>query len=282
MSSVLFDVPGPKARRRNTIIGIVSTGLLLLVLGWIFKVLWDNDQFIERKLEFLWDPDILETLAEGLLVNLRAAGTAILFALIFGAVFATGRLSDHRWLRWPCWAVVEFFRAVPVLLLILTTFYVVGDSISRYWCVVFALTLYNGAVLAEIFRAGVLAVPRGQSEAAYGIGLRKNQVMRLVLIPQSVTAMLPAIISQCVVALKDTTLGLILGLDDVIGVARRIYASVYFNNAIVVGLSLAVVFIIINYSLSKLAEFIERRLSKRGKQVVHLDEIEAPLGGGPI
>jgi glutamate transport system permease protein len=161
----------------------------------------------------------------------------------------------------------------------LLLFYVFGDDISRYWCIVVALMLYNGSVLAEIFRAGILSVPKGQSEAAYATGMRKNQVMRLILIPQSITAMLPAIISQCVVALKDTTLGLILGYSDIIGVARRIYTNFFYNNAIAVGIFLAIIFIIINYSLSKLAEFLERRYSKRGKQVVHLEEIEAPLGG---
>jgi glutamate transport system permease protein len=280
MSSVLFDVPGPRARRRNAIVGLVSVLALLALFGWIFWVLWDNDQFTERRLSFAWNDAILQNLAEGLLIDLQAAATAILAALVYGFVFAVGRLSDHWWIRWPCWIWVEFFRAVPVLLLMLLLFYAFGDTISRYWCVVGALMLYNGSVLAEILRAGILSVPKGQSEAAYATGMRKNQVMRLILIPQSVTAMLPAIISQCVVALKDTTLGLILGFGDIISVARRIYTNFFFNNAIAVGLFLAVVFIIINYSLGKLAEYLERRYSKRGKQVVHLEELEAPGARG--
>ena len=137
------------------------------------------------------------------------AFTAILGAVVFGAVFGIGKLSDHGWVRWPCWAVVEFFRAMPVLLLMIFIWYALGieNDGSSYWGVVIALTLYNGSVLAEVLRAGVLAVPKGQAEAAYAIGMRKGQVMNLILLPQAVKIMLPAIISQCVVALKDTALG---------------------------------------------------------------------------
>ena len=96
-------------------------------------------------------------------------------------VFGVGKLSDHRWVRWPCWLVVEFFRAVPVIMLMIFFFYAIFGGIDRqpapYWSVVMALTLYNGAVLAEVFRAGINAVPKGQAEAAYAIGMRKSQVM---------------------------------------------------------------------------------------------------------
>ena len=132
--------------------------------------------------------------------------------VVFGVVFGVGKLSEHRWLRWPCWLVVEFFRAVPVIMLMIFFFYAIFggmDPLSRrtYWSVVIALTLYNGAVLAEVFRAGINAVPKGQAEAAYAIGMRKTQVMTVVLLPQAVKIMIPAIISQMVVALKDTSLG---------------------------------------------------------------------------
>ena len=139
------------------------------------------------------------------------AAAAVVLAVVFGLVFGIGKLSDHAWIRWPCWAVVEFFRAVPVLLMMIFIFYSWGisrDEGGAFWSVVFALMVYNGAVLAEVFRAGVLAVPKGQSEAAYALGMRKSQVMLQVLLPQAVKIMLPAIISQCVVALKDTSLGL--------------------------------------------------------------------------
>jgi glutamate transport system permease protein len=137
--------------------------------------------------------------------------------------------------------------------------------------------LYNGSVLAEIFRAGILSVPRGQSEAAYAIGMRKGQVMRLILAPQAVRSMLPAIISQCVVALKDTALGFIIGAPGIVRDAERIYIAPQYNNPLAVGILLAAIFIVINYSLSRLAIWLESRLRREGRAVVRAEP--AAVGG---
>ena len=140
------------------------------------------------------------------------AFSAVIGAVVFGVVFGVGKLSDHRLSGWPCWLVVEFFRAVPVIMLMIFFFYAIYGDMDhqprrRTGRSSSALTLYNGAVLAEVFRAGINAVPKGQAEAAYAIGMRKTQVMNIVLLPQAVKIMIPAIISQMVVALKDTSLG---------------------------------------------------------------------------
>ena len=160
---------------------------------------------------------------DGLLVTLEMAFSAILLAVVFGLIFGVGKLSDHAWIRWPCWAVVEFFRAVPVLLLMVLFFYSYGinrGETGAYWSVVLALMFYNGAVLAEVFRAGIQAVPHGQAEAAYAVGMRKTQVMNVIMLPQAVKIMLPAIISQCVVALKDTSLGYVVAAPGLTAVGR--------------------------------------------------------------
>ena len=143
-----------------------------------------------------------------------------------------GKLSDHAWIRWPSCLVVEFFRAVPVLLLMIFIFfsYGIGEGFGSYWSVVIALTLYNGAVLAEVFRAGINAVPSGQAEAAYALGMRKTQVMTSILLPQGVKIMLPAIISQCVVALKDTSLGYYILAPGLTAVGKQIYGE--FQNQV--------------------------------------------------
>ena len=123
---------------------------------------------------------------------------------------------------------VEFFRAVPVLLLMVLFYYQYGitrGDTGAYWSVVFALTVYNGAVLAEVFRAGVLAVPAGQAEAAYAMGMRKSQVMMIIQLPQAVKIMIPAIISQCVVALKDTSLGYAVTAPGLTAVGKQIYVG---------------------------------------------------------
>jgi glutamate transport system permease protein len=161
--------------------------------------------------------------------------------------------------RWPSWAVVEFFRAVPVLLLMVFIWYALGiqHDYASYWGVVIALTLYNGSVLAEVLRAGVNAVPRGQAEAAYAIGLRKTQVMNFVLMPQAVKIMLPALISQCVVALKDTALGQYIIAPGLTRVAKSIYLE--FDNRVPTIIVVAAIYIVINLLLTALATWVQKK-----------------------
>lgn len=268
MSVVLFDVPGPRARRRQRI-GTVVVGLALAaLLGWVLWVLWDKEQITPEQWEPFLEPNIVELLYEGLIDTLTAAAVAIVLAVAFGALFASGRLSDHAGLRWPSIVVIEFFRAVPLLLLIFFLFLGFGGPLGTFWALVLGLTLYNGSVLAEIFRAGILSVPRGQSEAGYAIGMRKSQVMREILAPQAVRSMLPAIISQCVVALKDTALGFIIGAPGIVRDAERIYIAPQYNNPLAVGIVLAAIFIVINYSLSRLATYLESRMRREGRAVI--------------
>lgn len=268
MTAVLFDVPGPRARRRH-VIGTVVAGLALAALaGWVLWVLWDKEQITPEQWEPFLEPNIVELLYEGLIDTLTAAAVAIALAVAFGALFASGRLSDHAALRWPSIVVIEFFRAVPLLLLIFFLFLGFGGPLGTFWALVLGLMLYNGSVLAEIFRAGILSVPRGQSEAGYAIGMRKSQVMRLILAPQAVRSMLPAIISQCVVALKDTALGFIIGAPGIVRDAERIYIAPQYNNPLAVGIVLAAIFIIINYSLSRLATYLESRMRREGRAVI--------------
>ena len=268
MTAVLFDVPGPRARRRHRI-GTVVAGLALAALaGWVLWVLWDKEQITPEQWEPFLEPNIVELLYEGLIDTLTAAAVAIALAVAFGALFAAGRLSDHAAVRWPSIVVIEFFRAVPLLLLIFFLFLGFGGPLGTFWALVLGLMLYNGSVLAEIFRAGILSVPRGQSEAGYAIGMRKSQVMRLILAPQAVRSMLPAIISQCVVALKDTALGFIIGAPGIVRDAERIYIAPQYNNPLAVGILLAAIFIIINYSLSRLATYLESRMRREGRAVI--------------
>ncbi len=272
MSSVLFDVPGPRARTRHRIGTVVGGAAILAVLGLLGWKLWAEEAITPDQWSFLTVPGIVTGLAEALLSTLAAAAAAIALAVVFGAIFAFGRLSDHALVRWPCVVIVEFFRAVPLLLMILFLLIAYGWALGPFGSLVIALMLYNGAVLAEIFRAGLLAVPRGQREAAYAIGMRKNQVMLLVLAPQAIRSMLPAIISQCVVALKDTALGFVIGYAGLVHEGELIFTSIQYNNPIAVGIVLAAVFVVINYALSRLAVQLESRLRRQGTAAVHVDE----------
>ncbi len=257
MSSVLYDVPGPRARARQRVAGGIGALGLAVVLALLFFRLRDQGQFEADTWEFLTVEGTYRAIWEGLVNTLRVAVVAVSLALVFGAVFAVGRLSDRWFVRWPAIVVIEFFRAIPLLLLILFIFLGFSETIGRFWSLTVALMLYNGSVLAEIFRAGILSVPRGQSEAAFALGMRKVQAMRLVLVPQAVRIMLPAIISQSVVALKDTALGLIIAYEELARVGRQLY--VFYNNPLAVGVTIAAIYVVVNYALSRAAVALEGR-----------------------
>ncbi|WP_182525807.1 amino acid ABC transporter permease [Nocardioides dongkuii] len=258
--SVLFDAPGPRTRARHRIYSVLGVLAVLALAAFIVFRFYDRGQLEYR----LWEPFLTPKfvrvlLVDGLLKTLQMAAVSIVMAVAFGILFGIGKLSEHAWLRWPCWLVVEFFRAVPVLLMIYFIYfaYGVGDGIGAYWSVVIALTLYNGSVLAEVFRAGILAVPRGQAEAAYALGMRKTQVMTSILLPQAVKIMLPALISQLVVALKDTSLGIAIGAPGLTFVGKQIYTE--FQNQVQAAVVIAVLYIAANLVLTALATWVQKK-----------------------
>ncbi|MFH8469853.1 amino acid ABC transporter permease [Streptomyces sp. NPDC017991] len=273
MSSVLYDAQGPRAKRRNVIFTVVFVAVLVAALWWVYKTLDDKGQ-----LEWvLWKPFFTGTEAwsayiwPGLKNTLIAAALSMIIALPLGAFFGIARLSDHVWLRVPAGAVVEFFRSIPVLILMIfanaaySQYTNVSSDDRPLYAVVTGLVLYNSSVLAEIVRAGILSLPRGQAEAASAIGLRKNQVMRFILLPQAVTAMLPAIVSQLVVIVKDTALGgAVLTFAELLAAANTMSAY-YGANTIASFTVVAVIFIVINFSLTSFAGWLETRL-RRGKK----------------
>ena len=281
MSSVLFDLPGPRARRRHRIAAIVTVVALVALLAAVVYRLATQDQFTMQKWEPFVTPSIVELLLRGLLDTLRAAFFAIVLAVVFGLFFGAAKLSQHRPLRWPAWLVVEFFRAVPLLMLIFVLYNVYGRTLGSFWCLVFGLTLYNGSVLAEVFRAGINAVPKGQAEAAYAMGMRKYQVMTLILLPQAVKIMLPAIVSQCIVVMKDTSLGYAILTPGLMSVGREIWRT--FGNRLATALVLAAIYIIVNAILSWLAAKLQRRLAGGGQVKIVAGQVDAgdasPVGG---
>ena len=284
----MYDVPGPRTRRRVLIGSVIGTLLVLGLIALTVNRLSDHGVFRYRQWAPFTDPGVQRFLLSGLASTAKAAAFAIVLALAFGVVFAAGRLSDHAWLRVPAVAITEFFRAVPLLLLILFLFLGFGNQLrplgdlvgsevpEAFGALVVGLMLYNGSVLAETFRAGILAVPRGQSEAAHSIGLRKSQVMRLILVPQAVRIMLPAIISQCVVALKDTALGFVIGYEELLRRGKAVYNE--YGNIVPTAIVIAAIYIVINVLLSQLASLLERRLRQRGSRPVTLDPA-AEMGG---
>jgi glutamate transport system permease protein len=279
---VLYDVQGPRARRRVLIASLVGGLLLLGLLAVVAQRLQTNGQFeYEKYRPFVEEVQLYERLLDGLKNTLLAAAYSLVLALVLGVLLACGRLS-HRWfVRLPATAVIEFFRGVPLLLLILGLFLafpiVAGVELPALWALVIALTLYNGSVIAEIVRAGVLSIPKGQTEAALANGLTRGQNLRLVLLPQAFRVMLPALISQLVVLLKDTSLGFVIGFEELLRTGGQLVQVL--NNPLQMYLFIALIYIVINSALSLLAGYVEgRQRSKTGVTAPASAQIETGMG----
>ncbi|WP_426367564.1 amino acid ABC transporter permease [Streptomyces sp. E-08] len=271
--TVLYDVPGPRARRRNLLWTLLFLIGLAAVVWWVVASLADKDQLAWAKwAPFFTDPRVWETYILPALKNtVIAAALSMAIALPLGALLGILRLSDHRAVRVAAGTVVEFFRAIPVLILMLfanaaySEFTDISPDVRPLYAVVTGLVLYNASVLAEIVRAGILALPAGQTDAAKAIGMRKGQTMTYVLLPQAVTAMLPALVSQLVVIVKDTALGgAMLGFSELLASVRPMSAN-YGANTIACFTVVAVLFVALNFALTSFASWLERRL-RRGKR----------------
>jgi glutamate transport system permease protein len=265
---VLYDHPGPRAKRRNAILTVLFGLGVLALLWYVYRAFDEKEQWTAAKWQPFTEAKVWrEFIIPGLIETLSAAATAMVLALVFGLVFAVGRLSHRWWISVPAGAVVEFFRAVPLLLMIFFVFYgvpfLIDGPVPAFWAVVVGLTLYNGSVLAEAFRAGIRAVPSGQSEAALAIGLRRGQVLGHILLPQAARSMLPVIVSQLVVLLKDTALGYIVAYPELLerGVNQ---VSANYGNVVAAAMVVGAIYILINAALTVFATWLERWTSQRG------------------
>jgi glutamate transport system permease protein len=280
-ASVLFDTPGPRARVRNHVFTAVTVVLTLLVAWVVYSKLQAKGQLAAAKWEPFFTSDLWTTyVLPGVQGTLTAAAVSIVLALMLGFILGVGRLSTHNAIRWVCSVVVEFFRAVPVLIMMLFAFalYAAYDVFpSKYLAlaaVITGLMLYNGAVIAEIVRAGVHALPRGQSEAASALGLTWGQTMRTVLLPQAITSMLPVLISQLVVVLKDTAIGYIITFLEMVRQGVQLGAA--YGNLLPALIVIAVLMISVNFALSWLATRVEARMrrSRRGPAPLESEAVE--------
>ena len=266
--TVLFDAPGPKARARHNVLTVVGALLIVGVLYLVGARLAETGQLDAAKwTPFLTAPAWTAYLLNGLGATLTAAAISVVLAGIFGLIFGVGRLSTVRWIRLICGVVVEFFRAVPVLLMMYFAFTLYArngvflPTINPLAAVVTALTLYNGSVIAELVRSGVHALPKGQSEAGLSIGLTPQQTLMTIQLPQALVAMLPALMGQLVVVIKDTALGYGITYMELLNQSKTLGSA--YANTVPAYMVAAVLFIILNYAMTKLAGAVEARLRKR-------------------
>lgn len=270
--SVLFDAPGPKARRTIMISNLVTLAAVLVLVVLVLMKLNEQNQLEPN----LWLRAIdgnawANYYLPGLQFTLQASGIAVVTSLAFGLLFGFLRLAPFGPIRWFAGVVVEFFRAVPVLVMMVFLYFffarvVAGNGAmspqdAPYYAVIVGLTLYNGAVIAELVRSGVKSLPKGQREAAAAIGMTSNQSLRLVEVPQALTAMLPSLLSQFVVIIKDSALGYLIGFYELLQYSRQLGSG--HGNMLQSLIVAALVFIIINFILTWVATRLSRRLSSR-------------------
>jgi glutamate transport system permease protein len=267
---VLADALGPRARRRVAIASVIAAVVLAALVVGAVRRLADKGQLDWDKWEPLTQYAVLRFLFLGLVATVKAAALAMAIAVALGGALALGRLARAWPLRWLATAWVELFRGFPLLLLIFFCFFALpkyGVAMTPLRALVLALALYNGAMLGEIFRAGILSLDRGQTEAGYAIGLGYWQAMFLVIIPQAARRMTPAIVSQLVTLLKDTSLGFVITYEELLRRSRS--TGEFFKNPLQVLAFVSLVYIVVNFSLSRLAQRLEHRQRRR-------------LGAGPI
>ncbi len=272
-ASVLYDAPGPRARRRAAVGGAIATVAVLLLAAVVVRRLADQGQFSGT----LWGPIlnpsnedfplVWNLLGKGLRATLTAAALAIAFSLVIGGIVGVSRMMLGRTSRIPIIGLIELLRGLPVVITIYFASRVLpelGVNLSGLpggaglWYLVIGLTAYNCVIIAEIIRAGVASLPDGQREAALAVGLTPGATMRLVLLPQAVRVMLPALISQLVVILKDTSLAAVLGLYTEL-LRQGNLIALNLHNPIQILSVVGLIFIVINYSLSRLATWVDQR-----------------------
>lgn len=271
-SSVLFDAPGPRARRISLISSIVAGVLILAGLAWVIMTLAAPRQsggitlpgmFDPSRWNIFIDPEVWGALGRGVVATLQAAAVAAVGALILGIIFSLLRSSLIAWVRVPTAVLLEFLRGMPVLLMML--FILLVASTGAFWAVVIALVLYNGALIGEILRAGLASLPRGQREAALSVGMREFQSKMLVEFPQAFRQMLPIIVAQLVVLLKDTSLGFIVGYNEIIRTMINNLGSFYGNRYLfTLFVAALVIYLAINLTLSWFARWLARRTASGG------------------
>ena len=257
----LYEAPGPRTHRRMVVGTIVSA----LVVLWLVYLVWHQfyvtGQFAPRYWSFFAQWPTWRFLIDGFRGTIAVAVTAGVISLVLGMLLMLGRVSENRALSAACRVVIDFFRGVPSLLLIYFFFLVVpqyGIKMPSFWMLTLPVALAAAGVLAEVFRAGVNAVPKGQVEAAYSLGLTRGKVMRRIVLPQAIHYVIPSLISQLVVVVKDTTVAYVVSYPDLMQNARVLITS--YDSLVSVYLVVAIIYILINYAINQASAYVSRRM----------------------
>lgn len=257
---VLYEEPGPKTRRITRIATIISFVFVLALLAGILYRFYITNQFAVRYWNFFLLPSTWVFLGQGFLGTLSIAFVAGMLSLVLGLSLMLCRISHIQWLKWVARILIDFFRGVPSLLLIYFCFLVIpryGIKLPSFWMITLPVACAAAAVLAEVFRAGVHAVAKGQKEAAQALGFSRAQILRLVVLPQAIRYVIPALISQLVVVVKDTTVAYVVSYPDLMQNARVLITN--YDALVSVYFVIAAIYIMVNWGLNNLSIWYTRR-----------------------
>lgn len=257
----LYEAPGPRTHRRMVVGTIVSA----LVVLWLVYLVWHQfyvtGQFAPRYWSFFAQWPTWRFLIDGFRGTIAVAVTAGVISLVLGMLLMLGRVSENRALSAACRVVIDFFRGVPSLLLIYFFFLIVpqyGIKMPSFWMLTLPVALAAAGVLAEVFRAGVNAVPKGQVEAAYSLGLTRGKVMRRIVLPQAIHYVIPSLISQLVVVVKDTTVAYVVSYPDLMQNGRVLITS--YDALVSVYFVVSIIYILLNFAINKASAVVARRM----------------------
>ena len=214
----------------------------------------------------------------GLALTMILATLGLLLSLPLGLVFGLMRVSPYRWLRLPVTAFVYVVRGTPLLMVVFWAYFflpsVTGVKTDQFWTMLIALVVFDAAYLAEIVRAGILGLPKGQMECARSLGLPYMKAMRSVVLPQALRNSLPSLVNQFISTIKETSLGYIIGLAEVTFIATQINSLVFTKPAQVFGI-LGLTYFVLCFGLSRFAYWIEKRLERKGLGTRQVEKVAA-------
>lgn len=256
----LYEAPGPRTRRRVAVFTAIALAGLGFLLFLVVRQFARQGQLEPRYWDFFLKWSTWRYLLSGLLSTLRAALTAAVIAIGLGFLMMRGKLRKNPVAHWIAVAAIEFTRGVPTLLLIYFFFLVLprmGLTIGAFWRITLPCAISASGIIAEAFRAGVNAVPNGQTEAALSLGLSNTRTFYQVVFPQAIRFVIPSLISELVIVLKDTTFAYVVSYADLMQNAKVLITS--HDSLVSVYLVVAVIYILINYALNKLSDRLARR-----------------------
>lgn len=265
-----YDEPGPRTQRVLLGWSFPIGALVAIAAAYVLFQLNAKGQLDPRNWSILLNADLAGLLLEGLINTLKVAAVSIALSIVFGVLLAVGRLSPNPWVTRFTAVWIEFFRGLPLLILIFFIYLgapSVGLPVDTFWSLVIGITLYTSASLGDIIRAGVGALPKGQTEAAMAIGLPRTKILRLILVPQGVRIMSPSLISQLVILVKETSLGFIVGYTELLRNGRSAVEFLGSEYALPVYVAVAAIYLVINLTLSQIARYLDKEGSPVRKTV---------------